>query len=64
MAKLGFYNILTIECLSREVVTRKHQYMPLTKESAEQAGTVQEEQPKGAEEDGKAMKQQRRKKQK
>ena len=31
MARLGFYNIVTIECLSREIQTRKHQYMPLTK---------------------------------
>lgn len=30
MAKLGFYNIVTIECLSRELNVRKHQYLPLT----------------------------------
>ena len=31
MARLGFYNIKTIECLSREITTRKHQFTPLTK---------------------------------
>ena len=34
MARLGFYNIKTIECLSREIVTRNHNYIPLTKAPA------------------------------
>ena len=37
MARLGFYNIKTIECLSREINTRKHQYTPLTKQPAAEA---------------------------
>lgn len=37
MARLGFYNIMTIECLSRQINTRNHQFAPLTKEMAEKA---------------------------
>ena len=33
MAKLGFYNIMTIECLSRTINTRMHQYTPITKQN-------------------------------
>ena len=33
MARLGFYNIVTIECLSREIQTRRHMYTSLSKDT-------------------------------
>ena len=52
MARLGFYNIKTIECLSREIHTRRHQYMPMTKEQKADAAGAPEESKGG--EDGAA----------
>lgn len=46
MARLGFYNIITIECLAREIYTRKHQYIPLTKASEAEAASKAEEEKK------------------
>lgn len=40
MARLGFYNIMTIECLSRQINTRNHQFTPLTKATVDEAKTA------------------------
>ena len=37
MAKLGFYNIVTIECLSREYSVKKFGFNPIWQELAAEA---------------------------
>ena len=49
MARLGFYNIKTIECLSRQINTRHHQFYPLSAATTQEAAAATENTTNGAE---------------
>ena len=61
MAKLGFYNIVTIECLSREYTARQASYCPMR---PEQINDTKKEQTEERKEQGPGKKRQQKQKDK